>query len=61
MVIVPSFCPEAPHLPKSPVFLDLSDNCRKPNPFTPDVVVSIDPAIDKKMGTLWQLLPFFGP
>jgi len=55
MVIVPSFCPETPHLPKNPVFLYLSDNFQKPNPFTPDVVVSIDPVIDKKMEALWQL------
>ncbi len=48
MVIVPNFCPDIPSLRKNPVFLYSEDGFRKPNPFEPDVVVPIDPAIDQK-------------
>ena len=48
MVIVPSFCPDVPALRKNPVFLYSEDSFKKPNPFTPDVVVPIDPVIDLK-------------
>jgi N-acetylglucosamine malate deacetylase 1 len=55
MVMVPSFCPETPHLAKNPVFLYLSDSFQKPYPFTPSVVVSIDPVFDQKIDAIWQL------
>ena len=55
MVIVPWFCPDTPHLPKNPVFLYMSDNFQKPNPFNPDVIVDIDPVFDKKFEAIWQL------
>ena len=42
MVTVRFFCPDVPQLAKNPVFLYLSDNFRKPNPFAPDVVVATD-------------------
>ena len=48
MVIVPGFCPDVPALRKNPVFLYTEDDFKKPNPFTPDVVVSIDPVFDRK-------------
>src|SRR5271165_1801134 len=48
MVIVPSFCPDVPALPKNPVFLYSADNFQKPNPFKPDVVVPIDTVLDQK-------------
>jgi LmbE family N-acetylglucosaminyl deacetylase len=49
MVIVPSFCPDVPALRKNPVFLYSEDRFKRPNPFTPDVVVPIDPTIDLKV------------
>jgi LmbE family N-acetylglucosaminyl deacetylase len=50
MVIVPSFCPDVPALRKNPVFLYTEDDFKKPNPFEPDVVVPIDPVLEKKVG-----------
>jgi LmbE family N-acetylglucosaminyl deacetylase len=49
MVTVPFFCPDVPHLTKNPVFLFYEDGFKKPNPFSPDVVVGIDDVIDKKL------------
>ena len=37
MVTVAFFCPDVPQLVKNPVFLYLSDNFQKPNPFEPAV------------------------
>jgi len=55
MVICPFFCPDVPHLPSNPVFLYYSDRFQKPNPFDPDVVVSIDSVIDQKLDALVEL------
>lgn len=55
MVTVSNFCPDTPHLQKNPVFLYLSDGFQKPNPFEPDLVVSIDPVIKQKVDALWTL------
>lgn len=55
MVTVSNFCPDTPHLTKNPVFLYLSDGFQKPNPFEPDVVVSIDDVMDQKIDALWTL------
>jgi len=55
MVICPFFCPDVPHLPTNPVFLYYSDRFQKPNPFEPDVVVSIDSVIDQKLDALVEL------
>ena len=55
MVTVPSFCPETPHLARNPVFLYVSDGFQRPYPFTPAVVVSIDPVLDQKADAIWQL------
>lgn len=52
MVTVPFFCPDVPHLTKNPVFMYYGDRFQKPNPFDPDVVVSIDAVIDKKLDAL---------
>lgn len=49
MVTVPSFCPDTPRLEKNPVFLYTEDDFKKPNPFQPDVVVSIDPVFAQKV------------
>lgn len=52
MVAVPNFCPDVPPLKSNPVFLFYSDYFQKPNPFQPDVVVSIDSVIEKKLDAL---------
>jgi LmbE family N-acetylglucosaminyl deacetylase len=49
MVTVPFFCPDTPHLTRNPVFMFYQDGFQKPYPFQPDVVVSIDDAIEKKL------------
>ena len=52
MVAVPFFCPDAPPLKRNPVFLFTEDGFQKPAPFRPDVVVSIDSVIEKKVDAL---------
>ena len=41
MVAVPFFCPDVPPLKSNPVFLFYPDAFQKPNPFRPDIAVSI--------------------
>jgi len=55
MATVTFYCPDVPQIPKNPVFLYLSDGFQKPNPFEPDVVVSIDDVIEQKADALWLL------
>lgn len=55
MVTVAYFCPGTPFLRKNPVFLFMSDRFQKPNPFEPDVVVSIDEVFGKKQDAVWTL------
>jgi len=52
MVTVPFFCPDIPILKDNPVFMYSPDNFKKPNPFKPDVAVSIDPVIDQRLDAL---------
>ncbi len=52
MVIVPNVAPDTPALQKNPVFMYLQDRFQKPNPFTPDVAVSLDDVIEKKLDML---------
>src|SRR5438876_1056864 len=52
MVVVPNVAPDTPALRKNPVFLYFEDGFQKPNPFTPDVAVSIDEVIEKKLDML---------
>jgi LmbE family N-acetylglucosaminyl deacetylase len=49
MVTVPNICPDTPALRKNPLFVYFQDNFQKPNPFSPDIAVSIDDVIDKKI------------
>src|SRR5262245_29002687 len=55
MVTVPFFCPDTPHLNKNPVFLFYYDGFLRPNPFTADVVVSIDDVAEKKFAAVEAL------
>ena len=59
MVTVPFFCPDVPAIKKNPVFLYASDGFQKPNPFRPDVVVSIDSVIERKMDAMAKLVSQF--
>ncbi len=52
MVIVPNVCPDTPPLDKNPLFLYMQDRFQKPYPFEPDIVVSIDEVIEKKVDAL---------
>jgi LmbE family N-acetylglucosaminyl deacetylase len=55
MVTVAFFCPDVRQLPTNPVFLYLSDNFQKPNPFEPALVVDIDDVFEKKTDAIWML------
>jgi LmbE family N-acetylglucosaminyl deacetylase len=52
MVTVPDIVPETPALRKNPVFLYFSDHFTRPQPFRPDIVISIDDVYDKKIDML---------
>src|SRR5690242_10105822 len=52
MVIVPNLVKDTPPLPHNPVFLYYSDHFTKPQPFRPDIVVSIDDVFQKKLDML---------
>ncbi len=47
MVTVPAVAADVPHLRTNPVFAYLSDDFQRPYPFTPDVVVDIEPVLDR--------------
>jgi LmbE family N-acetylglucosaminyl deacetylase len=49
MVIVPNIVPSVPHLRSNPIFMYMSDRFTVPVPFKPEVVVSVDETIEKKM------------
>ena len=59
MVTVPFFCPDTPPLKKNPVFLYSYDGFQKPNPFRPDVVVSIDSVIERKLEAMTKIVSQF--
>lgn len=52
MVTVPFFCPDAPALARNPLFLFSKDDFQRPNPFTPDLAVSIDDVVEKKLAAI---------
>jgi LmbE family N-acetylglucosaminyl deacetylase len=52
MVTVPNIVSDTPALRKNPVFMFFEDNFQKPAPFSPDVVVSIDETVGKKLDML---------
>lgn len=49
LVIVPNIAPETPALKKNPVFLYTEDRFKKPNSFSPDIVVDISDVFDQKI------------
>jgi LmbE family N-acetylglucosaminyl deacetylase len=52
MVVVPNVAPDTPALHRNPVFMYFQDGFQRPNPFNPDVAVSIDDVIEKKIDML---------
>jgi len=52
MVTVPTICPDAAHLQRSPVIMYFSDVFKKPCRFEPHVVVDIGDELDKVVGLL---------
>ena len=52
MVVVPNVAPDTPALRKNPVFMYFEDGFQKPQPFRPDVAISIDDVIEKKLDML---------
>jgi len=52
MVTVPNIAPDTPALRENPVFIYFEDNFQKPNPFSPDVAVSIDDTFAKKIDAI---------
>jgi LmbE family N-acetylglucosaminyl deacetylase len=55
MATVPFFCPDIPYLKRNPVFLYYEDGFKKPDPFSPDIVVGIDEVIGKKLDAVVAL------
>ena len=52
MVTVPNIAPDTPALRQNPVFMYFEDGFQKPNPFSPDVAVSIDDTFSKKIDAI---------
>ncbi len=52
MVTVPNVASDTPALRRNPVFLYYEDRFQKPQPFSPDIAVSIDDTWDKKVAML---------
>jgi LmbE family N-acetylglucosaminyl deacetylase len=52
MVVVPNVASDTPALRKNPVFMYFQDGFQKPSPFRPDVAISIDEVLDKKIDML---------
>src|SRR5262245_59512718 len=49
MVTVPFICPETAPMKNNPIFMYYTDRFMKPNPSQPDIAVSIDSVMDKKL------------
>jgi LmbE family N-acetylglucosaminyl deacetylase len=52
LLTVPAICPDTPHLERDPVIMYLSDDFKKPVPFSADVVVDIGPQIESLVNML---------
>lgn len=52
MVIVPDVVKDTPPLANNPVFLYYADRFQRPQPFEPDIIISIDDVFDKKVDML---------
>ncbi|HCN28013.1 MAG TPA: GlcNAc-PI de-N-acetylase [Verrucomicrobiales bacterium] len=59
MVTVPFFCPDTPAMKKNPVFMYYNDRFQKPAPSQPDILISIDAVVDKKLDALGVMISQF--
>jgi LmbE family N-acetylglucosaminyl deacetylase len=59
MVAVPFFCPDIPPLKNNPAFFFYPDSFQKPNPFQPDIAVSLDSVMDRKLDAIDTLVSQF--
>ena len=59
MVTVPFFCPDVPAMTKNPAFFYYPDHFKKPNPFEPDVIISVDEVMEKKLDALGVMVSQF--
>ena len=59
MVTVPFFCPDVPVLTKNPAFFYYPDRFKKPNVFEPDILVSVDAVMQKKLDALGVMVSQF--
>ena len=59
MVTVPFFCPDVPAMKQNPTFFYYPDHFLKPNPIEPDVVVSVDGVMEKKLDALGAIVSQF--
>lgn len=67
LVVVPNITPDTPPLRKNPLFLYFQDGFERPNPFRPDIAVSIDEVAEKKLAGMdahvsqfYEWLPWVG-
>ena len=59
MVTVPFFCPDVPAMRKNPVFMYYTDRFQKPAPSRADVIVNIDPVLERKLDALGVMISQF--
>ncbi|MBM3856109.1 MAG: PIG-L family deacetylase [Verrucomicrobia bacterium] len=59
MVTVPFFCPDVPAMKKNPVFMYYTDRFQKPAPSKPDIVISIDAVVEKKLDAVGIMISQF--
>ena len=52
MVTVPFICPDVPPLKQNPVFMYYTDRFQRPNPSAPDIAISIDAVVNRKLDAL---------
>jgi N-acetylglucosamine malate deacetylase 1 len=52
LVVAKFFAPDTQALSKNPIFLYYSDDFKKPYPFDPAIIVSIDDVVDKKRAAI---------
>jgi LmbE family N-acetylglucosaminyl deacetylase len=67
MVTVPNIVPSVPHLRKNPIFMYMDDRFTQPNSFDPDIAISIDDVVEKKIdmyhchdSQVYEWLPYNG-
>jgi len=60
VVMAPFWVPDTPPTPRNPVFMYYQDDFKRPYPFQPDIVVSIDAVADKKWACITAMPSQFG-